>query len=191
MLNNLNGKRVLVVEDNYLLAIELVDELEAANAVVVGPCSNLAEAGLQVPHSDLAILDVRLGVENTFNLADRLKALDVPYIFFTGYDKDVLPARFAGDDCISKPQPPSSVVRQLDERSRVASTGNIIDLIPELRARARSVVGDPEAADRLVELTLQSAIDDQRPMPSGADVAPWLIRLMDDIMARGPRGFMN
>ena len=191
MLNNLNGKRVLVVEDNYLLAIELVDELEAANAVVVGPCSNLAEAGLQVPHSDLAILDVKLGVENTFTLADRLKALDVPYIFFTGYEKHVLPERFAGDDCISKPQPPSTVVRHLDQRSRKVATGNIVDLIPELRARARSFVGDPEAADRLVELTLKRAIDDDRPMPSGPDVGPWLLRLMDEILATGPRGFMN
>lgn len=191
MLNNLSGKRVLVVEDNYLLAIELVDELEAANAVVVGPCSNLAEAGLQVPHSDLAILDVRLGCENTFNLADRLKALDVPYIFFTGYDKHVLPARFASDDCISKPEPPSTVVRQLSRRSREAAEGGIVDLIPELRARARCFVGDPESADRLVELTLQRAIDDKCPMPSGAAVGPWLIRLMDEIMATGPRGFMN
>ncbi len=190
MPNNLNGKRVLVVEDNYLLAMDLVDELEAANAVVVGPCVNLAEASLQVVHSDLAILDVNLGGENTFHLADRLKALDVPYIFFTGYDKHVLPERFADDECISKPELPSTVVRQLDQRSRITS-GNIVDLVPMLRARARSFVGDASAADRLVELTLQCAIDDRRPMPSGADVAPWLIRLMDEIMAAGPRGFMN
>ena len=171
MPNNLNGKRVLVVEDNYLLAMDLVDELEAANAVVVGPCVNL-------------------GGENTFHLADRLKALDVPYIFFTGYDKHVLPERFADDECISKPELPSTVVRQLDQRSRITS-GNIVDLVPMLRARARGFVGDAPAADRLVELTLQCAIDDRRPMPSGADVAPWLIRLMDEIMAAGPRGFMN
>lgn len=191
MQNNLNGKRVLVVEDNYLLAMELVDELEAANAVVVGPCSNLNEASLQVVHSDLAILDVNLGGENTFLLADRLKALDVPYIFFTGYEKHVLPARFAADECISKPQPPSMVVRHLDLRSREIASGNIVELIPALRARARAFVGDPRAADRLVELTLQHAIDDERPMPSGADVAPWLIRLMDEIFAAEPRIFMN
>lgn len=191
MPNNLNGKRVLVVEDNYLLAMDLVDELEAANAVVVGPCSTLSDAGLQVAHSDLAILDVNLGGENTFHLADRLKALDVPYVFFTGYDKHVLPERFAADDCISKPQPPAIVVRHLDLRSREMTNENIVEMIPALRARARSFVEDPQAADRLVELTLQRAIDDDRPMPLGPDVAPWLMRLMDEIMASGPRAFMN
>ncbi|MES2542936.1 MAG: response regulator [Pseudomonadota bacterium] len=191
MRNNLSGKRVLVVEDNYILAMELADELEAANAVVVGPCSNLSDASLQVAHSDLAVLDVNLSGQNTFHLADRLQALDVPYVFFTGYDKEVLPERFAGVDCITKPLPPSTVVRQLDIRSREIDSGNIIDLIPMLRARARSFLADPQAADRLVEMTLQSAIDDPAPMPSGAAVAPWLIHLMDDLMQYGSRHFMN
>lgn len=191
MRNNLNGKRVLVVEDNYLLALELADALEAANAVVVGPCSNLADAGLHLAHSDLAVLDVNLSGQNTFHLADRLKALDVPYVFFTGYDKNVLPERFAGIDCITKPLPPSIVVQHLDLRSREIDSGNIVDLIPMLRARARGFLADAQAADRPVELTLQTAIDDPTPMPSGAAVGPWLIYLMDELIQSGPGHLMN
>ncbi len=191
MRHNLNGKRVLVVEDNYLLALDLVDELEAANAVVVGPCNTLSDASLQVAHSDLAVLDVNLSGETTFPLADRLQALDVPYVFFTGYEKDVLPVRFAGVDCITKPQSPAIVVELLDLRSREVGSDSILELIPILRARARGFLGDPQAADRLVELALQCAIDDPGPMPSGARVAPWLIRLMDEIMAAGPGHLLN
>lgn len=191
MTTNLSGKRVLVVEDNYLLALDLVNELEAANAVVVGPCNNLTDAALQLAHSDLAVLDVNLGGENTFRLADRLQALDVPYVFFTGYDKDVLPERFAEVDCITKPQPTSIVVQHLVVTSLKVASGNILDLIPMLRARARSFVGDPHAADRLVELTLQRAIDEAAPMPSGPAIAPWLNDLMDDLMTQGAGHFLN
>lgn len=191
MTTNLSGKRVLVVEDNYLLAMDLIKELEAANAVIVGPCSNLSDADLHLAHSDLAVLDVNLGGENTFRLADRLQALEVPYVFFTGYNKDVLPERFASVDCITKPNPPSIVVQHLAIRSRKVESDNILDLIPMLRARARGFVGDPHAADRLVELTLQRAIDEAAPMPSGGGVAPWLVHLMDDLMAQGPGHFLN
>lgn len=191
MSTNLSGKRVLVVEDNYLLAMDLVEELEAANAVVVGPCNTVRDASLQLAHSDLAVLDVNLRGENTFNLADRLQALDVPYVFFTGYAKHVLPERFASVDCITKPQPPSIVVQHLDLRSRKVESGNILDLIPMLRARARGFVSDPQAADRLVEMTLQRAIDEPAPMPSGPAVAPWLIEMMDDLMDLGPGHYLN
>lgn len=191
MRSNLNGKRVLVVEDNYLLAMELAAELEAANAVVVGPCTTLADAGMHLAHSDLAVLDVNLSGQNTFLLADRLQALDVPYVFFTGYAKDVLPERFANVDCIPKPLPPSIVVHHLDMRSREEDSGNIVDLVPMLRARARGFLADPAAADRLVEVTLQRAIDDPGPMPSRTAVAPWLIGLMDQVMQSGPRPIMN
>lgn len=186
-----NGKRVLVVEDNCLLALELAEELEAANAVVVGPCSSLREADLNVAHSDLAVLDVNLRGQSTYHLADRLDVLEVPFVFFTGYDREVLPERFAEVDCITKPLPPLIAVQHLDARSRRADSHSIVELIPTLRARARGFLADPQAADRLVELTLQLAIDDPEPMPSGAAVAPWLIYLMDQLMQSGRGHFMN
>ena len=188
---NFHGKRVMVVEDDYLLAMELVEELEAANAVVVGPCRNLEEASLQVAHSDLAVLDVNLQGMKTFALADRLEVLDVPFVFFTGYDNDVLPPRFAGVDCITKPTPPLIAVQYLDARSRETDSYSIVELIPMLRARARAFLADPQAADRLVELTLRLAVEDPEPMPNGSAVAPWLCYLMDRLMQSGRGHFMN
>lgn len=188
---NLNGKRVMVVEDDYLLALELAEELEAANAIVVGPCRNLEEAELHLAHSDLAVLDVNLHGKNTYGLADRLEVLDVPYIFFTGYDRDILPERFAKVGCITKPTPPHIAVKQLESLSRELDSFSIVELVPVLRARARAFLSDPQAADRLVEMTLQMALDDLEPMPSGAAVAPWLIHLMDQLMQAGHGHYLN
>lgn len=188
---NFNGKRVMVVEDDYLLALDLVAELEAANAVVIGPCRDLDEADLQVAHSDLAVLDVNLRGKTTFALADRLEVLDVPYIFFTGYDRDVLPERFSSVDCITKPAPPRVAVQHLDARSREVDRHDIVSLIPMLRSRARTFIDDPQAADRLVEVTLQRAINDPAPLPSGAAAGVWLVQLMDHLRQSGHGHFMN
>lgn len=188
---NFNGKRVLVVEDNILLAVELADVLEAANAVVVGPCSSLDDAELQLAHSDLAVLDVDVRGVKVFALADRLAVLDVPYVFFSGYDRARLPERFARIDFIAKPQPPLIAVQHLDVRSRQLDGHSIVELVPVLRLRARGFLSDPMAADRLVELTLRLALEDPDPMPSGSAVAPWLLHLMDELMQSGRGHFMN
>lgn len=188
---NFHGKRVLVVEDNYLVARELADELEAANAIVVGPCGSLSDAELHLAHSDLAVLDIDIRGTKAFALADRLSMLDVPYVFFSGYDREQLPDRFARIDFITKPQPPLIAVQQLDVRAREVDSYSIVELIPVLRSRARDFLEDPIAADRLVEITLQRAIDDPDPMPSGAAVVPWLMHLMDDLMQSGPGQFLN
>lgn len=188
---NFQGKRVLVVEDDCLIAGEIVETLEAANAVVLGPCSTLEDAGMQVAHSELAILDVDIRGRTSFDLADRLIRLDVPCVFFTGYDRTLLPERFAAIDVVTKPRPTEVVVRQLDVVSREADTGTIVDLIPLLRQRARGLLSDPLAADRLVERTLQLAIEDRTPWPERRDLRAWLAGLMDRALTRGRRSLLN
>lgn len=188
---NFHGKRVLVVEDNWIIAGELADSLEAANAVVLGPCSSLEDAGMHVAYSDLAILDVDVRGRSSFALADRLIRLDVPYVFFTGYDRTLLPERFSGIDVITKPRTSEAAVQQLEVASQEAGTGNIVELIPRLRARARALVSDPLAADRLVERTLQLAIDDPAPWPVRRDLAAWLTGLMDRALAAGRTQILN
>jgi CheY-like chemotaxis protein len=191
MLCNLTGKRVLVVEDNFLIAIEIVDALEAANAVVVGPCSNLDDAAMRVAHSDLAVLDVDIRGRNSFALADRLTVLDVPYVFFTGLDRSFLPERFARVDVITKPTEPEVAVRKLDIVARDCGPRSIVDLIPVLRRRARSYLSDPLAADRLVERTLQLALRDPERLPAGSNLLPWLLQRMEMALDAGPMQFLN
>lgn len=94
----LRACRILVVEDEYILADELQTELEDAEAIVLGPTGTLKDALALVtsePHIDGAILDVNLRGEMAYPLADQLIERGVPLVFTTGYDEDVIPSRFA------------------------------------------------------------------------------------------------
>lgn len=102
----LNRCRVLVVEDEYLLADELATELADEGAVVLGPVSNVERALALLEEEappDGAILDVNLGGEPVFPLADVLIERGVPLIFTTGYDANALPDRFAHVSRCEKP----------------------------------------------------------------------------------------
>ncbi len=82
------GLRVLVVEDMWLVAEDLAMELEDMGCHVAGPAGRL-EQGLAIAQAetlDGALLDVNLGVDNSFPIATELKARGVPFVFLTGYD---------------------------------------------------------------------------------------------------------
>lgn len=84
----LSGLRILVVEDNYMVAHLLSDILEDLGCVVVGPFSN-AQSGLQAVENnslDGAVLDANLGGGTTSApLADALEAAALPFLVATGY----------------------------------------------------------------------------------------------------------
>ena len=94
----LRGRRVLLAEDEYFFAVDLSRELEAHGAVVMGPVSRV-EDGLELLARerlpDLAILDVNLGGEMVYPLADELRARGVPFLFATAYSRPELPANYA------------------------------------------------------------------------------------------------
>jgi DNA-binding NarL/FixJ family response regulator len=83
-----DGLRVLVVEDEALIAMELEDRLAAMGCVVVGPAANVARALalLASERPDLALLDVNLGRERSTPVAEALRAAGVPFLLATGYD---------------------------------------------------------------------------------------------------------
>lgn len=90
--------RILLVEDEYMLADELRTELDDARAVVIGPAGTLADALDLIrseEHIDGAILDVNLRGEMAYPAADLLIARGVPFVFTTGYDSSAIPDRFA------------------------------------------------------------------------------------------------
>ncbi|HUD95317.1 response regulator [Sphingobium sp.] len=94
---SLAGLHILVVEDEYLIADEIRDMLDAAGAKVLGPVPTV-EAALarivEAPRIDAAILDINLRGTMVFDVADALNARAVPFLFATGYDRSAIPDRF-------------------------------------------------------------------------------------------------
>lgn len=95
--SSLNGRSVLVVEDEYFIADDLRSELERSGARVVGPVGRLAEAAAVLAAGtavDLAVLDIDLHGETVYGLASALRARGTPFVFATGYGADAIPDPF-------------------------------------------------------------------------------------------------
>ena len=93
----LAGRHVLVVEDEYFIADEIREGLVALGAEVLGPFPDFDAAAAILrngPRIDVALLDVNVRSEMVFPLARALRSRDVPVVFTTGYDKDVLGPEF-------------------------------------------------------------------------------------------------
>lgn len=104
--NQLSGKTVLMVEDEYLIADALCSAFEMEHVHVIGPFPNVAaamEALDKGATADAAVLDVNLNGERVFPLADRLMADNVPIVLTTGYDSDAIPRNYAHLQRLQKP----------------------------------------------------------------------------------------
>ena len=101
----LEGVRVLVVEDEYLVAALIEQILESAGCIVMGPVARVPEALDAVDHDDYdaAVLDVNLAGERINPVADALSERDVPFMFVTGYGANALPSEYAERPHIGKP----------------------------------------------------------------------------------------
>jgi CheY-like chemotaxis protein len=114
---SLQGLRVLVVEDDYVIALDLARALDELGALVVGPIATamdavqlLREHGAEV---DAAILDVNLGSHTVYPVADALRERAVPFVFSTGYEQWSIPPAYSGVPRCSKPVDPAAVTRYL------------------------------------------------------------------------------
>lgn len=108
--------RILIVEDEYMLADELRMELEEAGAIVLGPVPSIDEAADLIrseEHIDGGILDVNLDGEKVFPVADLLTDRNVPFVFTTGYDRSALPKRFVQVVRCEKPVNMKDVARAI------------------------------------------------------------------------------
>ena len=110
------GKRILVVEDEMIVAMLFEDILAEVGATVVGPASRNARALELVAEGpvDAAILDVNLGSETTVPVAEALRARGVPFAFATGYGASGIPAGFEGTPCLPKPFREADVIAALE-----------------------------------------------------------------------------
>lgn len=102
----LEGLRILIVEDNFLLAEVTKDLLEESGCEVVGPAGCL-EHGLALAREEVldgAILDINLHGEFSFVIADVLRARGVPFMFVTGYgDRSIVPSALRSAPRLDKP----------------------------------------------------------------------------------------
>jgi len=112
----LQGAHVLVVEDDFLISLELTSVLTAAGADIVGPSHTVADALALVDrnHITVAILDVRLGGDTVAPLARDLTRRKIPFVFYTGQvHNDPIWREWPSSQIISKPAPPGSLVAAL------------------------------------------------------------------------------
>ena len=107
--------RILIVEDEIMVALLLEDLLAEFGYEVAGVACRLEDAMARADAPDFAaaVLDVHLNGRDVFPLADRLTELDLPFIFATGYGARGIPARHAGRPVLQKPFLPSDLERAL------------------------------------------------------------------------------
>ena len=90
-----DGQRLLVVEDEYLIAADLTQTLERIGVVVVGPVGSVETALELVKEEgcrlDGAVLDVNLHGQRVYPVAEALAGCGVPFLFTTGYDAEAIP----------------------------------------------------------------------------------------------------
>ncbi|WP_114808977.1 response regulator [Paraburkholderia kururiensis] len=103
----LKGRRVLVVEDEYLVAEALSAVLEQAGASVLGPIG-WAEEALSFVQSDgdsidSAVVDVNLHGETSYQTVDALATRNVPFVLVTGYEHDAIADGYRGYPRCQKP----------------------------------------------------------------------------------------
>jgi DNA-binding response OmpR family regulator len=112
----LRGARILVLEDEMMAASMLEIVLGECGCIVVGPAASVAEGlALAMEHAiDAAILDVNLGGELVFPVADVLAARRVPFIFVTGYGVNGINcARYAKIPIVQKPYDDEALVAMI------------------------------------------------------------------------------
>ena len=121
----LDGRRILVVEDEYFLADDLARTLGRQGVEVVGPVGTL-DAAVRLAEDetiDCAILDINLRGEMAFPVADRLDAAGIPFVFATGYSRAVIPDRFSAVPHLEKPLETERVAELLSQAMAAAAGG--------------------------------------------------------------------
>jgi CheY-like chemotaxis protein len=114
-------KRILIVEDEIVVALFMEDMLTEFGYQVAGVVAHLGEAMDRDIDFDGAVLDVHLNGKSVFDFADRLAQNGTPFVFATGYGERGVPERFAGRPVLQKPFSPDDLKRALDRITPLAA----------------------------------------------------------------------
>jgi len=110
------GRRVLVVEDEFLISLTTVDFLEGLGCEVVGPAARLAVAFelAQSESLDAAVLDINIAGDMVWLVAEVLRRRGVPFIFLSAHPRlSEIPISFAAVPRLEKPLEQDRLLRQL------------------------------------------------------------------------------
>jgi CheY-like chemotaxis protein len=101
----LRGLDILLVEDEAIIALMVEDLLAELGCARVRHASRIGEALklIEERRPQAAILDVNLNGEAVFPVAERLDATGIPFVFTTGYERDIVPPRWRDRPFVQKP----------------------------------------------------------------------------------------
>jgi CheY-like chemotaxis protein len=101
----LSGRRVLVVEDEMMILLDIEDMLADLGCAAISAAGTVDSALVLVgaERFDLAMLDVNLNGQTSYAIADALAVHNIPFVFSTGYGDDRLAARFGDRPVLKKP----------------------------------------------------------------------------------------
>jgi DNA-binding response OmpR family regulator len=111
----LNGKRILIVEDEPVIAFDLQTTIADQHGVIIGPASTLKQA-LQFAQTEIldgAILDLRLREGLALAVAEALRTRGIPFVIHSGQAEVTIPAHWPPTPVISKPALPEVVIDTL------------------------------------------------------------------------------
>jgi CheY-like chemotaxis protein len=99
------ARRILVVEDEFLIALDIAGALEQAGIAVVGPAGTVGDALAAIEREEVhgAFLDANLAGEPVGRVADALHERGIPFAFVSGYGCEQLPARHQTAPLVKKP----------------------------------------------------------------------------------------
>jgi CheY-like chemotaxis protein len=109
----LAGRRILVVEDEALVALDLQQLLGQCGAEVIGPAASVSQAleAINENHIDCALLDLKLGDETADAVAAALEQRAIPTVFVTGYGDGNLPPGLEARPVVEKPYAEEQLLR--------------------------------------------------------------------------------
>ncbi|WP_108396139.1 response regulator [Devosia submarina] len=138
---DLNGKRIVVVEDDFVLATDICRSLRDLGATVLGPAPTPFYAMHLIGRKkiDAAVLDVRLHGTTVFEVADMLRDQGVPIIFATASDRKSMPNRFRESPLLEKPFDRKKLVNEIHAVTRrpvVRPTSPLRTILPSTQREA-------------------------------------------------------
>jgi CheY-like chemotaxis protein len=101
----MTATRILVVEDEFLIALDIVGVLEQAGITVVGPAGTVRDALEAIEREPLqgALVDIHLAGETVGRIPDALAARGIPFAFVSGYGREQLPPSHREAPLVRKP----------------------------------------------------------------------------------------